>query len=278
MGYLFSWLSLSKTAAETGLNASEILIIAAGLILTLGAIGEYAEERHRMPCWCNCPALVFILMVVGGLIGEFVGDGGVFLFSGVLQTISDGELAGVRAEAATANKAAGLAREHAENANALAKRYQAQISDSNARAKEADARALEAELALARLKAPRTLTDKQLLEISKSIKFFAGQEFELSTVMGGTEPTAFADRIYKALIGGRWKFVNPGGYRNVFGTNGVTVMYNPGAETRVRDAASSLASALDSHGVKATLAKDESTPANRVRAEISDEPIKTARP
>jgi|SRR5665213_3547874 len=122
MGYLFSWISLSKSVAESGLDDSEILIIVAGLLLTLGAIGEYLEDHKKFPGWFEWPKLVFILMVVVGLVGEFFGDAGVFVFSGALQSISDTEVANLnkeagaaRREAGDANKAAGVARDEAAN-------------------------------------------------------------------------------------------------------------------------------------------------------------------
>jgi hypothetical protein len=90
-GYLFSGISLSKSSAESGLEIFELLIIAAGFVLTLGAIGEYLEDHKRLPSCLNFPKLVFIVMVVAGLIGEFVGDAGVFVFSGSLQSIQDEE-------------------------------------------------------------------------------------------------------------------------------------------------------------------------------------------
>ena len=113
MGYSFSWFSLSKSATETALNVSEILILVSGLLLAFGAIGEYLEEHNRLPRWIEWPKIVFIAFVVASLIGEFLGDGGVFVFSSHLQTISDGEFA-------VLNKEAGDARKEAGNAIALA--------------------------------------------------------------------------------------------------------------------------------------------------------------
>jgi hypothetical protein len=109
MGYIFSWLSLSKSTAETGLDVSEIAIIIAGLILTWGAVGEYLEDHNKLPAWMTWPKLVFIFMVVGGLVGEFFGDAGVFVFSGSLQSISDSEVARLNTEAGAARREAGNA-------------------------------------------------------------------------------------------------------------------------------------------------------------------------
>jgi hypothetical protein len=99
MGYL----SLSKAAAETALDGSEILLIVSGLVLAFGAIGEYLLDHERkLPRWIRWPKLAFILMVVVSLIGEFSGDAGVFFFSRQLQAISDGEYAALNKEAGDA--------------------------------------------------------------------------------------------------------------------------------------------------------------------------------
>jgi hypothetical protein len=106
MGYTFSLylFSLSKSATETALGGSEILLIISGLVLAFGAIGEYLAEHGKLPRCMEWPKLVFILMVVVSLLGEFIGDAGVFLFSGHLQTISDGEYTTVRLRAAELEK------------------------------------------------------------------------------------------------------------------------------------------------------------------------------
>ena len=90
MGY---FISLSKSATETRLKAAELTILFSGLALVLGAIGEYLEDQDKLPKWTKP---IFILMVVGSLIGEFVGDAGVYLFSEQLQTINDREIVGLK--------------------------------------------------------------------------------------------------------------------------------------------------------------------------------------
>src|ERR1035438_2597834 len=96
MGYTFSWsfwlliswlLFPTKAKAERGLTGFEITLIVCGLILALGAIGEYLEEHNKLPRLLRWPKLVFIIMVVVGLIGEFFGDAGVYVFSSKLQEI-----------------------------------------------------------------------------------------------------------------------------------------------------------------------------------------------
>lgn len=190
------------------------------------------------------------------------------------QTSASGALTiarGARQEADSFEKDILSAKQDASEAKAL-------LSDARRLAAEAKQQAGEASLALATLKAPRTLNDKQVAAISESLRSFSGQEFELGTVMGGAEQTAFANRIYTTLVGGRWKFINEQvGFRNIFG-DGLTVAYNPDAEIKVRDAASLLVKAFASQGINTVLTKDMSTPPSRVRIEIGEEPVKVAKP
>jgi hypothetical protein len=91
MGYASSLSSLSKSATEIGLDASEIVLLISGFILLLGAVGEYAADHSKLPKSLAWPKLVFILMVAVSLLGEWLGDAGVYLFSAHLQSISDSE-------------------------------------------------------------------------------------------------------------------------------------------------------------------------------------------
>ena len=43
MGYFFSFISLSKSGTETGLDTCEIILLVCGLVLAYGAAGEYIE-------------------------------------------------------------------------------------------------------------------------------------------------------------------------------------------------------------------------------------------
>jgi len=97
MGYFFSLFALSKSATETALKNSEATIVVSGLLLAFGAIGEYLEEHNRLPRWMRWPKIVFIVLVVASLIGEFFGDGGVFVFSEHLESINNAETSALRA-------------------------------------------------------------------------------------------------------------------------------------------------------------------------------------
>ena len=94
MGYFFS---LSKSAATVGLEVSEWMLLVFGGVLVLGIFGEYKKLPKRLLLlW---PATVFEILVMVGVAGELLGDGGVFIFSSHLQSIEDQELSSLGSNA-----------------------------------------------------------------------------------------------------------------------------------------------------------------------------------
>ena len=114
--------SFSKSATNTALNWSELALLLFGIILVLGLVGEYVESER----W-NKHLKLFEMLVIIGVLGELVGDGGVFLFSNQLQVISESEIA-------DANKKAGDAKTSAEGASAAARRADADAGNAHQKA------------------------------------------------------------------------------------------------------------------------------------------------
>jgi hypothetical protein len=160
MGYCFS--SLSKSATENLLNVSEIGLIISGFVLLFGAVGEYLEEHGKLPRWMKWPKIVFIIMVVASLVGEFLCDAGVFIFSSHLQTINEGEFAALNIRASEAN-------ERAQTLEALIR--------------------------------PRYLTDAQLDGIAKAVRTYGGPTVPLliGSHWNDPESTRLARQIKAAL-------------------------------------------------------------------------------
>ncbi len=95
--------SLSRGSTLSWLHASEVFLFIAGIILAVGIIGEI-----KTPAW-SLPRLrsrlhAFEIMVLIGVMGELLGDGGVFLFSEHLQALSDAELQAAVIQAGNAQK------------------------------------------------------------------------------------------------------------------------------------------------------------------------------
>jgi hypothetical protein len=77
------------------------------------------------------------------------------------------------------------------------------LAEYKARADEANARALEAKLALERIKTPRTLSAAQSASIADRVKAFEGTPFSL-TVFNDQESLLFMDVVEAALSRGKW--------------------------------------------------------------------------
>jgi hypothetical protein len=121
-------------------------------------------------------------------------------------------------------------------------------------AAEANARALEAQLALERFKAPRVLTDAEAQKIAEKLKPYSGQEFQIVTYWDMKEPLAFANEIYKPLVLAGWKYIKPAGAMFMLGGNeGVRVWQHPNADDRVQKAADALVAALNDADLTAVL-------------------------
>ncbi len=79
-------LSLSRSATSSALDASEIALLIFGIVLVVGLIGEVAKSER----WKK-RLRIFELMVIIGVAGELVADGGIFVFSSHLEAITEAE-------------------------------------------------------------------------------------------------------------------------------------------------------------------------------------------
>lgn len=114
MGYL---LSLSEATTSVALDVSEIVLLISGLLLLFGAVGEYLFDHDRLPRWMRWPKLTFEIIVALSLGGELIADGGVAVFSHVLQRM---EGADIQALDKKAQGASDKAEETSHRADALA--------------------------------------------------------------------------------------------------------------------------------------------------------------
>jgi hypothetical protein len=152
--------SLSRSAASSSLLASEVFLFLFGAVLVLGLIGEYREswKRHIKK---------FEMLVIIGVAGELLADGGVFFFSERLQTIAETE-----------------------------------ISDTNRRAAEANRRAGEAEQRAAELLQdiqPRYLSREEMNKIATDLRPFSGCGLFIATHWVDAEAIELAKQIRSAL-------------------------------------------------------------------------------
>jgi hypothetical protein len=161
--------SLSRDSTQHWLHASEWVVLIAGIILGIGITGEI-NTNDRLPIFFR-RIKAFELLVLIGVMGELLGDGGVFLFSERLQERSDSRLRStterlIKAEALSISTGTLLLRTVKESA-------------------------------------PRTLTIEQQARIVSKIKPFSNTPFDLSV---DPEPEALAllDIVDSILVSSGW--------------------------------------------------------------------------
>lgn len=179
-------MSLSKSGTSYCLSASEYALLVFALLVVVGLIGE-----NKLPWWHH-RLKIFEILVTIGCAGELLADGGVFVFSRHLETLSD-------LEVGNAISASGKAIE---------------------RAAKSELRAAELEAIIQ----PRYLTDEQEQQIIDGLKSLAGRDLLIGSHWLDAESARFARQIKTALnaagIGakpgspedliGKWPRVAPG--------------------------------------------------------------------
>jgi F0F1-type ATP synthase epsilon subunit len=133
---------------------------------------------------------------------------------------------------------------------------------------EANARALEAQLALEKLKQPRSLSEKQISVIVEKLMRFAGTNFDAAVIPGDPEAIIFLSHITAALEKAGWKWIEwaaPDGQLSMtysflgkpsigqLGFFGVTLQINPTYDRALSAPADALGLALIAEGIEATL-------------------------
>jgi hypothetical protein len=125
-------------------------------------------------------------------------------------------------------------------------------------AAEANARALEAQLALERFKAPRGFTPEQELAFKQTVKPFAGQEFSGQVAAGVPDARPLWISIDKLLTAAHWIRVPPWGVAAgdppagipISPNEGVTIFVPTDDVASLTPAATALLSTLTDAGIK----------------------------
>ena len=107
---------MSKSATTGLLTASELALLVFGIVLVAGLVGEFFADHKKSeyPRFKKRKRLFEVLVIVG-VMGELIADGGIFAFSAHLQTIAGLEVAQLNREAGDARREAAQARLTAAN-------------------------------------------------------------------------------------------------------------------------------------------------------------------
>jgi len=145
----------------------------------------------------------------------------------------------------------------------------AQVAEANARAAEANKKVLEAQIELARFRAPRLPTAEEQALVTEKLKPFAGTEFDTGLAANSGEQADFLWRLEPAIMAAGWVHVHwvgppwlgpttviTQGPRPLSGSvaaSNVEIHIHPGEESRLMPAAAALASALNEIGIAAAI-------------------------
>jgi hypothetical protein len=169
----------SDDQLEEGTSSCELWGIACAVIVVLSVVFEFVLAIFHPPYdspWQRWGSAVADALIALGIIGEVLFG----MWSGHIQT-------------------------------ELRDRSNKRVADSALRAAEANERAAEAQLALEKLRMPRSLTVEQQESITEAMKPFAGQKFEGEVASGVPDAIWLWYSIAKALTDAGWIRVTPPG-------------------------------------------------------------------
>jgi hypothetical protein len=129
---------------------------------------------------------------------------------------------------------------------------------------EANARAAEAQLALERLKTPRTLGPTRQEAIADAVRPFAGQRYRAAISQAADDGVAFWESLYTTLERATWKFIeagrpsigNPPAGIPIAAIPGIEIRFDPAKEKELAPAALALGNALHADGTVVAVNRD----------------------
>jgi len=183
--------------------------------VAIGILGEYVahfvfEKEARRNKLEMAISVLFGVLVLGGVVGEYIFGSKLSEVTGTLQRIADTEVARSNKEAESAHREAEIARKEAASlADDIAKEEKG-VADANARAALAEQHAAEAnkkaeDERIARLKleaalAPRRVSSEQERLITSRLLKFKKWQITLFVVTGNPEAADFAsdfERVFR---------------------------------------------------------------------------------
>jgi hypothetical protein len=168
---ILSLSTLSEPDANWWLGASELTLVASAIVLTVGLIGEWPDSESWKKRWLYNAAKVAVVL---GVVGELIGDAGIFETSARLAVLQHAAIDHANTQVAAANERAGSAIERAAKL-------------------EKDAEELHAQnLALEQQIQPRRLKPDQLERLTTIASKYSGEQIAI---------TSYALDVESALLG-----------------------------------------------------------------------------
>lgn len=138
--------SLSKPFTVAWLSTSEEYLLVFGIILVVGLVGEFwIDHKSKKYSRVKKRKRLFEILVIAGVAGEIIADGGIFEFGDHLQDLINVEVAQLNREAGNARKSAGIAEKEAGQANEMAAKNELEAKRAGTNAAASYERAAVAE-------------------------------------------------------------------------------------------------------------------------------------
>ena len=254
MGYFW----LSKSATTTALDVSEILLLVFGLILTIGALGEY----RKFPRLLKASHATFELLVVIGIAGELFADGGVFVFSRHIQSIDDAEVSSLNERLVSSNRLLAAAQRDVGSAVKAAGNANKDAGDAKERAGKLDVQAatlrkqVEDErirrLSLQERVAWRTISPPEIASIGARLRAHKGVVIAIGTVAGNEEAVSLSEDLASLVRATDWRFLGVQPYGNL-GVQRFGLRISATPDNQMRSAAEDLTAELNRLGFNPAL-------------------------
>ena len=211
---------------------------------------------------------IFNVVLFAGALAVAVGTWGTIKTAAIKEKFADERIAANEAETKRAVADSDSAKEGTAKAHERIAELSSQAEGLKKDAAEANARATEAQLALEKLKTPRTLSEDQLSKLVEKLKKFSGTKFDAAVIPGDPEAIIFLSHITAMLEKAGWVWVEwmaPEGQLTFtytipskpaigqLGFFGVTLQINPAHDRALSAPADALGLALIAEGIEATL-------------------------
>ena len=184
----------------------------------------------------------------------------------------------LEALAIRARREAAKATERAAQLEKDAAMARASVADANARAAEASQKAAEAELALEKLKTPRTLGLARQQAVAAAVRPFAGQRYETAISDAADDGLVFWQSLCATLESAGWMYLPPppgqpskgvpAAYIPIAAIPGVEILFDPAKESEVGPAALALGNALHADGMVVAVNRELRSKPNEAERDI----------
>ena len=274
---------MDKTALEHLLSSYNWWMGISTVGVAVGILGEYVahfvfEKEARRNKLELAISILCGVLVLGGVVGEWIFGSKLAQASERLQRIADTEVASSNAQAEAAHREAETARKEADSFELDIAKAKKDSANAGKEAARLNKRGEEERLARVKIEqqiAWRTLAPEQQRRIRDKVLLFSGQQFIVATYLDDPECVALLRTVGSIAVAAGWKFLNspPGGLIGLMPLEqGVILRLSPSSNETTKHAADTLAAALNQEGVVTKILVAPEAPADEIQMRVGKKP------